>query len=72
MPPDLSVMVKARHGGAEYIAALLGDGYVDPPAGLTVPDGQYYNKYMAGDLSSYWTGPRTRCRLAASSPCRRS
>jgi ubiquinol-cytochrome c reductase cytochrome c1 subunit len=33
MPPDLSVITKARHGGAEYIAALLGDGYVDPPRG---------------------------------------
>jgi ubiquinol-cytochrome c reductase cytochrome c1 subunit len=56
MPPDLSVITKARHGGAEYVAALLGDGYVDPPPGLNVPAGQYYNKYMAGDLSSYWTG----------------
>jgi ubiquinol-cytochrome c reductase cytochrome c1 subunit len=55
MPPDLSVITKARHGGAEYIAALL-TGYPEPPAGLTVPAGQYYNPYMAGDLSSYWTG----------------
>jgi len=55
LPPDLSVMAKARHGGSEYIASLL-NGYVNPPAGLTVPVGQHYNPYMAGDVSSAWTG----------------
>jgi ubiquinol-cytochrome c reductase cytochrome c1 subunit len=55
MPPDLSVMAKARHGGANYIYSLM-SGYVDPPNGLTVPANQYYNPYYAGDLSSYWTG----------------
>ncbi|MEQ8194212.1 MAG: cytochrome c1, partial [Rhodospirillales bacterium] len=29
-PPDLSVIVKARHGGADYIYALL-TGYGNPP-----------------------------------------
>ena len=43
-------------GGALSVTSLLGDGYVDPPAGLTVPAGQYYNKYMAGDVSSAWSG----------------
>jgi len=52
-PPDLSVITKARHGGADYIYSLL-IGYPTPPKGLTVPAGQYYNKYYAGDLSSYW------------------
>ncbi len=55
MPPDLSVITKARHGGADYVAALV-TGYPKPPAGLTVPPGQYYNPYLAGDLSSYWSG----------------
>ena len=55
LPPDLSVMAKARPGGAAYLASLL-SGYVAPPAGLTVPAGQYYNPYMAGDVSSAWTG----------------
>ncbi len=56
LPPDLSVITKARHGGAEYVASLL-NGYPEtPPAGLTVPDGQYYNPYMAGDLTTYWSG----------------
>lgn len=54
-PPDLSVMAKARHDGANYIYSLL-SGYVAPPAGLKVGPGQYYNPYMAGDLSSYWEG----------------
>ncbi|HEX6860661.1 MAG TPA: cytochrome c1 [Caulobacteraceae bacterium] len=55
LPPDLSVIAKARHGGPAYIASLL-QGYVNPPAGLTVPPGQYYNPYMPGDVSSAWAG----------------
>lgn len=55
LPPDLSVITKARHGGADYIYSLL-IGYPNPPRGLTVPAGQYFNKYYAGDLTSYWTG----------------
>lgn len=56
LPPDLSVMAKARHDGARYIYSLLGHGYVAPPKGLTVTAGQYYNKYMPGDVSANWTG----------------
>src|SRR5690606_11878602 len=41
-PPDLSVMAKARHGGADYIASLL-SGYREAPAGLRIAAGQYYN-----------------------------
>ena len=55
LPPDLSVIAKARAGGPAYIASLLG-GYVNPPAGLVVPPGQYYNPYVAGDVSAAWTG----------------
>lgn len=55
LPPDLSVIVKARHHGAHYVYSLL-SGYQDPPAGLQVSPGQYYNPYMAGDLTAYWTG----------------
>ena len=46
-PPDLSLMVKARHGGANYIMALL-TGYQDPPAGREVMVGNYYNPYFPG------------------------
>ncbi len=48
-PPDLSLIVKARPKGADYIKSLL-LGYVDPPQGITVPNGQHYNKYMSGNL----------------------
>ena len=47
-PPDMSVLVKARGGGVDYIYSLL-QGYEDPPAGITLDDGVYYNKYMYGN-----------------------
>ena len=47
-PPDMSVFVKARKGGANYIYSVL-VGYEDPPAGVTLDDGVYYNKYMIGN-----------------------
>ena len=46
-PPDLSVMVKARADGANYIHALL-TGYTDPPAGVTMMDGMNYNTWFPG------------------------
>ncbi len=46
-PPDLSVIVKARPGGAPYIHALL-TGYTDPPEGFQLGDGMNYNKYFPG------------------------
>ena len=46
-PPDMSVLVKARGGGVDYIYSLL-QGYEDPPAGVTIDDGVYYNKYLYG------------------------
>jgi len=54
-PPDLSVMAKARHGGANYIYSIL-TGYRAAPAGLAIRPGQNYNIFMAGDLSPFWTG----------------
>jgi ubiquinol-cytochrome c reductase cytochrome c1 subunit len=42
LPPDLSLMVKARHGGADYVYSLL-TGYVDPPPGVHVAEGMNYN-----------------------------
>jgi len=54
-PPDLSVMAKARHGGADYIYSLL-TGYRAAPAGLQIRPDQHYNPYMAGDMSPFWTG----------------
>jgi len=47
LPPDLSLIIKGRHGGADYIFALL-TGYRDPPAGVTVAEGQHFNPYFPG------------------------
>ena len=47
LPPDQSDLLKAREGGANYIDAIL-TGYRDPPAGVKVPDGTYYNTYFPG------------------------
>jgi len=47
-PPDMSVLVKARSGGADYVYSLL-VGYEDPPTGINLDDGVYYNKYMPGN-----------------------
>jgi len=55
LPPDLSVIAKAREGGPAYIYSLL-SGFEEAPAGLTVPPGKHYNPYYPGDLSSFWTG----------------
>ena len=46
-PPDMSVLVKSRKGGADYIYSVL-MGYEDPPANVKLDDGVYYNKYMEG------------------------
>ena len=47
-PPDMSVLAKARAGGADYIYSLL-LGYEEAPSGFELEDGVYYNKYMPGN-----------------------
>ncbi len=47
LPPDQSVLEKAREGGPDYIYSLL-QGYTDPPAGMKMGQGLYYNKYFPG------------------------
>ena len=47
LPPDLSLMAKAREGGPDYIFGLL-TGYKQAPAGTTIPQGMYYNEYFPG------------------------
>lgn len=46
LPPDLSLITKAREGGPDYLYSLL-LGYEDPPAGIEMLDGMNYNKYFA-------------------------
>ena len=49
-PPDLSLITKARAGGADYLYALL-TGYGEtPPPQLEVPPGQYYNPWFEGHV----------------------
>ena len=47
-PPDMSVLAKARKGGADYIYSLL-LGYEEVPTGFELDEGVYYNKYMSGN-----------------------
>ena len=47
LPPDLSVMAKARGGGPDYIYALL-IGYRDAPADMQLAEGMNYNAYFPG------------------------
>uniref|UniRef100_A0A8C7NFE8 Cytochrome c1, heme protein, mitochondrial n=1 Tax=Oncorhynchus mykiss TaxID=8022 RepID=A0A8C7NFE8_ONCMY len=47
LPPDLSYIVNARHGGEDYVFSLL-TGYCEPPAGVEVREGLYYNPYFPG------------------------
>ena len=51
LPPDLSLMVKARHSGLDYVFSLL-TGYCDAPAGKAMPAGLYYNPYFPGGAIS--------------------
>lgn len=46
-PPDLSVMAKARPGGADYLHALL-TGYTDPPENMELSEGMSYNAAFPG------------------------
>lgn len=56
LPPDMSLLVNARDGGPNYVYSLVGLGFVQPPAGLDVPPGKYYNAYFPGDVTANWHG----------------
>jgi ubiquinol-cytochrome c reductase cytochrome c1 subunit len=47
LPPDLSLITKARAEGTDYLYSLL-QGYTEPPAGEEAPEGMYYNAYYPG------------------------
>ena len=47
LPPDLSLIVKAREGGPDYVHGIL-TGFKQAPAGFKVNDGMYYNEYFPG------------------------
>eukprot|EP01100_Stratorugosa_tubuloviscum_P009730 TRINITY_DN4092_c0_g1_i1.p1 TRINITY_DN4092_c0_g1~~TRINITY_DN4092_c0_g1_i1.p1 ORF type:complete len:270 (-),score=149.99 TRINITY_DN4092_c0_g1_i1:807-1616(-) len=51
LPSDLSLIVKARPGGADYLFSLL-TGYREPPAGINLRPGLHYNPYFPGGAIS--------------------
>jgi ubiquinol-cytochrome c reductase cytochrome c1 subunit len=46
LPPDLSLITKAREGGAHYVYSIL-TGYQNPPRDVQVPEGLHFNPYFA-------------------------
>jgi len=52
LPPDLSLMTKARANGSDYLYALL-TGYRDePPEGVELLEGMSYNLYFPGNQTA--------------------
>ena len=47
-PPDLSLIVKARAGGADYVYSLL-NGYKEFPDDIEANDGMYFNIFYPGN-----------------------
>ncbi len=47
LPPDLSVIVNAREGHADYVYAIL-NGFAEPPKDFTMQGGMNYNEYFPG------------------------
>lgn len=52
VPPDLSLMAKARVGGPNYIYSLMLGYHENPPEGFEMPDGKSYNDYFPGHAIS--------------------
>jgi len=48
LPPDLSLIEKARAGGAHYVYSIITGFGEKPPAGFTVTPNKYYNPYFLG------------------------
>jgi ubiquinol-cytochrome c reductase cytochrome b/c1 subunit len=48
LPPDLSMIVKAREGGPQYVYSILTGFHEKAPAGFKVTEGKYFNPYFEG------------------------
>ena len=48
LPPDLSMVVKAREGGPQYVYSILTGFHEKSPAGFKVTEGKYFNPYYEG------------------------
>ena len=46
-PVDLSLIIKARHDGPNYVFSLL-SGYQEAPVDIKLMPGLYYNPYFEG------------------------
>ena len=60
-PPDLSVITKARHGGADYIYAFLTGFKDEAPKGVEIVEGKNYNPYFRGG----WVAMANQLGIAA-------
>ncbi len=49
LPPDLSLITKARTGGPDYLFALLTGYEEEAPEGFELADGMNYNHYFTGN-----------------------
>jgi ubiquinol-cytochrome c reductase cytochrome c1 subunit len=47
LPPDLSLIVKAREGGPDYVYDLL-TGYKEPPPDMKMGEGMNYDEFFPG------------------------
>jgi ubiquinol-cytochrome c reductase cytochrome c1 subunit len=47
LPPDLSLIVKARDGGADYVYGIL-TGFKEAPGDFKLLPGMFYNEYFPG------------------------
>lgn len=52
LPPDLSLITKARHGGADYVFSLLTGYEEQAPHGQELSSTQHWNKYFSGNKIS--------------------
>jgi len=47
LPPDMSLITKAREGGADYVYAIM-TGFKDAPAAMKMNPNMNYNEYFTG------------------------
>ena len=47
LPPDLSLIIKARHDGPNYVYSLI-TGFTEAPDGFAMTEGKNYNPYFEG------------------------
>jgi len=60
IPPDMSLLVKAREGGAAYIYSVVMGDTATAPAGTTLPPGKYYDRFKSGDMSANYHGDMSK------------